>query len=139
MRQGSEPADDRHLAAPTAAQDSVDLSELPVKVPGAIGRRGHSRRVANTANQGGALQFPAVLSAVGRPSAVLWLAAPGHSATAETGYGPAGVGGRAAMGRRLVPGGVAVWAGLAGLPTRLATAAPGRLALVLREWAGCGL
>src|SRR5262245_56949232 len=73
-----------------------------------------------------------------RPALLPWLAAVGQAATAGTGYGAAGAGGRAAMGGRLVPGGLDVWAGSAGPPTRLATTAAGWSALALREWAGRG-
>lgn len=37
---------------PRPAQNSVNLSELPVKVPGVIGLGDHPRRVANTATSG---------------------------------------------------------------------------------------
>ena len=48
----------------------------------------------------------------------------GHSAMAGDRLRAAGAGGRAAMGWGLVPGGLAVWAGLAARPPRLAAAAP---------------
>jgi hypothetical protein len=70
---------------------------------------------------------------------VSWLVAVGQSATAGTGYGPAEVGGRAAMGsgdfslrpRRLD--------GLGYPSTRLAAAEPDRVALLLGRWVGVGL